>query len=162
MDKVIDWELSKKLKFHHSMHTTQNISCRTPLGFWHTNGSRNLGQTPKSYDNQQKEGACRIAAFAVPAYHWVKLIECEKKDKYIDLARKVKNCGTWKWLSYQLYLVLYTAPTELVQELEYLKITGQVESFQTTVLLRSFRILRRVLETWWDFLSLKLQWKAIS
>ena len=35
----------------------------------------------------------------------------------------------------------------LVQGLEDLKITGQVETDQTTALLRSVRILRRVLET---------------
>ena len=32
--------------------------------------------------------------FAVPADHRIKLKECEKKDKYLDLARELKNCGT--------------------------------------------------------------------
>ena len=39
---------------------------------------------------------------------------------------------------------------------------GRVETIQTTVLLRSARILRGVLETWGDLLSLKLQWEAIA
>ena len=32
--------------------------------------------------------------FAVPAEHRVKLKESEKKDKYLDLSRELKNCGT--------------------------------------------------------------------
>ena len=43
----------------------------------------------------------------------------------------------------------------LVNGLEDLEIRGRVETIQTTTLLRSLRILRRVLETWGDLLSLK-------
>ena len=50
----------------------------------------------------------------------------------------------------------------LVQGLEDLEIMGREETIQTTALLRSARILRRVLETWGDLRSLKLQWKTIS
>ena len=34
---------------------------------------------------------CKIIHFAVPAYHRIKLIECEKKDMYLDLARELKK-----------------------------------------------------------------------
>ena len=44
----------------------------------------------------------------------------------------------------------------LVQGMEDLEIIGRVETIQTTALLRSDRILRRILETWGDLLSLKL------
>ena len=37
-----------------------------------------------------------IVDFAVPADHRMKLKECEKKDKYLDLARQLKNYGTGK------------------------------------------------------------------
>ena len=40
--------------------------------------------------------------------------------------------------------------------LEELEIGGRIETIQITALLRSARILRRVLETWGDLLSLKL------
>ena len=33
----------------------------------------------------------KIVDFAVPADHRIKLKECEKKDKYLDLARKLKK-----------------------------------------------------------------------
>ena len=38
---------------------------QTPLGFWDTNGSTNLGQTTRPYNNQQKERIFRIVNFAV-------------------------------------------------------------------------------------------------
>ena len=43
-----------------------------------------------------------------------------------------------------------------VQELEDLEIGGQVKTIQITALLRSARILGKVLETWRDLSSLKL------
>ena len=43
--------------------------------------------------------------------------------------------------------VLDTIPKGLVKGLEELEIKGQVETIQTTALLRSARILRRILET---------------
>ena len=45
---------------------------------------------------------------------------------------------------------------------EDLEVGGRVETIQMTALLRTARILRRVLETWGDLLSLKLQLKTIS
>ena len=45
---------------------------------------------------------------------------------------------------------------ELVQEMESLELRVQVEAIQITGILKSARILRRVLETWEDSLSLKL------
>ena len=43
----------------------------------------------------KKKRTYQIVDFAVPAEHRVKLKESEKKDKYLDLASKLKrNCGT--------------------------------------------------------------------
>ena len=50
----------------------------------------------------------------------------------------------------------------LLKGMEELKVGGQVETIQTIALLRTARILRRVLETWEDLLSPKLQWKTIG
>ena len=57
---------------------------------------------------------------------------------------------------------LGTVTEESIKGLEDLEIRRRVKTIQTTVLLRSTRILRRVPETWGDLLSLKLQWKTIS
>ena len=58
--------------------------------------------------------------------------------------------------------VLGTITKGLLKDLEDLEVGGRVETIQTTALLRTVRILRRVLETWGDLLSLKLQWKTIT
>ena len=50
----------------------------------------------------------------------------------------------------------------LLKDLEDLEVGGRVENIQMTALLRTARILRRILETLGDLLSLKLQWKTIS
>ena len=39
----------------------------------------------------KRKRTCKIVEFAVPADHRIKLKECEKKDKYLDLARKLKK-----------------------------------------------------------------------
>ena len=53
---------------------------------------------------------------------------------------------------------LGTIPKGLVMELEDLEIRGRLETIQTTALLKSARILRSVLETWGDLLSLRCLW----
>ena len=45
----------------------------------------------------------------------------------------------------------------LLKRLEDLEVGGRMETIQTTVSLKTARILRRVLEAWEDLLSLKLQ-----
>ena len=55
-----------------------------------------------------------------------------------------------------------TVTKELLKSLEDLKVGGRVETIQTTAFLKTARIMRRVLETWGDLLSLKLSWKIIS
>ena len=57
---------------------------------------------------------------------------------------------------------LGTITKGLLKGQEDLEVGGRVETIQMTALLRTARILRRVLETWGDLLSLKLQWKTIS
>ena len=45
---------------------------------------------------------------------------------------------------------------------EWIRIRGQEETIQTTALLKSAWILRRVMKTWADLLLLKLQWKTFD
>ena len=41
--------------------------------------------------NNKKRRICKIIDFPVPADHRIKLKECEKKDKFLDLARELKK-----------------------------------------------------------------------
>ena len=52
-------------------------------------------------------------------------------------------------------------PKGLERRLEELEFGEWIETIETSALLRSVRIQRRVQETWGD-LSLRLQWKTIS
>ena len=86
--------------------------------------------------------------FAIPANHRVKMKENEKRDKYLDLTRELKKLWKMKVTVIPFVIeVLGTVTKRLVQGLEDLEIRGRVEAIQTTALLRSIRILRRVLET---------------
>ena len=40
---------------------------------------------------KKKKKICKILDFAVPAVHRIRLKECEKRNKYIDLARELKK-----------------------------------------------------------------------
>ena len=86
--------------------------------------------------------------FAVPDDHRVKLKECKKRDKYLDLARELKKLWNMKVTILPIVIGAVGIVTKgLVQELESLEITRWVETVQTSAVLRSARILRRVLET---------------
>ena len=85
--------------------------------------------------------------FAVPVDHRIKLKENEKKDKYVDLDRELKKLWKIKVTIIPIVIgALGTVTKGLIQGLGDLKITGRVETIQSTTLLRTARILRRVLE----------------
>ena len=132
------------------------------MRLWYTHGSPNLGQKTKLYNNQQqKKKICKIVDFAVPADHRIKLKECEKKYKYLDLARELKRLWNMKVKIIPIVIGAFgTATKGLLKGLEDLDVGGRVETIQTTALLRTARILGRAQETWGDLLSLKIQWKT--
>ena len=78
----------------------------------------------------------------------VKLKENEKKDKYIDLARELKKLRNMKVMFIEIASGAFGTVTKgLLKGLDDLEIRGRAETIQTTTLLRSVRILRRVLES---------------
>ena len=82
---------------------------------------------------------------------------------YLDLARELKKLWNVKVTIIPIAIDAFGTVTKgLLKGLEDLEIGGLVETIQTTALLRTARILRRVQETWGDLLSLKLQWKTIN
>ena len=128
--------------------------------FWNTNVSPNLGQTTRPSDSKKEKekenlpnkGLCRSGSW-----------QSENKAKReISTSTLLENFKKWNMKVSVIPMVswaLGTIPKELVKELADLEIRGQVETIQIIALLRSARILRRVLETWGDLLSLKLQWE---
>ena len=96
----------------------------------------------------KKKRTCKIVDFAVPADDRIKLKECEKKDKYMDLARELKKLWNMQVTIIPIVIGAFGTVTKgLLKGLEDLEVGGRVETIQTTALLRTARILRRVLET---------------
>ena len=93
----------------------------------------------------KKTKICKIVDFAVPADHIINLKESEKKDKYLDLAREIKKL--WNMKVTIVIGAFGTTTKGLLKDLDDLEIGGRVETIQTTALLKTARILRRVLET---------------
>ena len=90
----------------------------------------------------------QIFDFAVLADHRIKLKECEKKDKYLDLARELKKLWDMKVTIVPIMISAFGSITKgLLKGLEDLEVGGRVETIQMTALLRTARILRIVLET---------------
>ena len=86
--------------------------------------------------------------FAVLGDHRVKLKECEKRDNYLDLARELKKLWNMKVTIISIVIGAFGTVTKgLLKGLEDLEVGGRVETIQTTALLKTARILRRVLET---------------
>ena len=106
----------------------------------------------------KKPRICKIVDFAVSADHRINLKESEKRDMFLDLAREIKKLWNMKVTIVPIVIgALGTVTKGLLKGLEDLEIGGRVETIQTTALLRTGRILKRVLETRGDLLSLKLQ-----
>ena len=77
----------------------------------------------------------------------INLKESEKKDKYLDLARKLKKLWHMKVTSVPIVIGALSTISKGLKGLENLKVDRRVETIQTAALLRTARILRRVLET---------------
>ena len=139
---------------------------QTPMGLWRTDGSPNLGQKTRSYNNQQKKRKKKKenqqnCGLCCPGWPQNKLKECEKRDKYLDLARELKKLWNIKVTIIPIVIGAFGTVTKgLLKGQEDLEVAGRVETIQTTALLKTVRILRRVLETWGDLLSLNLQWQT--
>ena len=99
------------------------------MRLWLTDGSPNLGQKTRPYNNQQKKRTCKIVDLAVLADHRIKLKECEKKDKYLDLARKLKKLWNKKMTIIPIVIGAFGTVTKgLLKWLEDLEVGGQVET----------------------------------
>ena len=72
----------------------------------------------------------------------------KKKDKYLDLARELKKLWNMKVTIILIVIGAFATITKgLSKGLEDVEVGVRVETIQMTALLRTARILRRVLET---------------
>ena len=164
--KVIHWEMCRKFQFDHTnkwyMHNPapvlENDSHKL---LWDVNIQTDYlipARRPDLMIINKRKRICKIVDFAVPADHRINLKECEKKEKYLDLARELKKPLNMKVTIVPIVIgALGTVTKGLLKGLEDLEVGGRVETIQTTELQRMARILIWVLETWGNLLSLKLE-----
>ena len=156
--KVIHWETCKKFKFDHAnkwyMHNpapvlendTNKLLCDFDIQKDHLISAR---RPDLIIINKKKKKICRIVDFAVPVDHRIKLKDCEKRDKYLDLARELKKLWNMKVTIIPIVISAFGTVTKgLLKGLEDMEVGSRVETIQTTALMKTVRILRRVLETW--------------
>ena len=161
VEKVIHLELCKKFKFDHMnkwymknpVSVLENDTHKLLWDFGTQTDHLILARRPDLIIINKKKENLQNCGLCYPSWPQNK-IESEKKDKYLDLARELKKLWDMKvtidwcfWYSHQ----------------RIIKGTGGLGSWRISgdhpniALLRMARILRRVLETWGDLLSLKLQ-----
>ena len=87
--------------------------------------------------------------------HSVKIKENEKIDKYLDLAREQKKLWNVQVMVIPIVVGALGTVLKRLEILELLEIGKRIDTVQRKSFFRSFRILRRVLETWGDLLSLQ-------
>ena len=116
---------------------------KPPLGLRQTNGSLNLGQKKRPNNNQQKNlQNCEHCCTG-----WSQN-GSKRKDRYLDLARELRKLWNMKVTIITILIgALGTVTKGLLKGLEDLKVGARVETILTTALLRTARILIRVLET---------------
>ena len=102
--KVIHWEMCKKFKFDHAKkwytnnlapvleNDTQNLLWDFDIQTNHLISARRRDLI--IINKKKRKKICKIVVFTVPADHRIKLKECEKIDKYLDLARELKKKTT--------------------------------------------------------------------
>ena len=167
---MVYWEMCRKLQFDHTnkwyMHNPapvlENDTYKLLWDFNILTDQLIPARRPDLIIIKKKK-ICKIVDFAVLVNHRIILKDSEKKDKYLDLARELKMQWNMKVTIVPIVIgALGTITKRLLKGLEDLEFGGRVATVQVSALLRTTRILRRVLETWGDLLSLKLQCKTIS
>ena len=86
--------------------------------------------------------------FAIPADHRIKLKECAKKDKYYAFARELKKLWNMQVTIVPIFIGSFvTVSKGLLKGREDVEVGGREGTIKTATLLKTARILRRVLET---------------
>ena len=170
-DKVIYWKICKKFEFNHTnkwyihnpVSVLENDTHKLQWDFGIQMDHLISTRRPDLIIINKKKRTCKIVDVAVPADPRIKLKENENKEKYLDFARGLKKLWNIKVTIIPIVIGVFgTVTSRLLKGLGDLEVGGRVETIQTTTLMRIARILRRVLETWEDLLSLKPQWKTTS
>ena len=131
--KVIHWEMCKKFKFDHTnkwyMHNpAPALENDTHKLLWDFNIQTDYlipARRPDLIIINKKKRICKTVDFAAPADHRINLKECEKKDKYLDLAKELKKLWNMKVTNVPIVIGAFDIITKgLLKGLEDLEVGG--------------------------------------
>ena len=168
--KVIHWEMCTKFKFDHSnkwyMHNPPTVlENDTHILLWDFEIKTYHLTLARRSDPIiiNKKRVCKIVHFAFG-------LTIEQNWNNVKRRISISNLqSNWKKKLWNMKVTIIpilieafgTVTKGSLKRLEEVDGGGRVESIQTTTLLRTARILRRIPENWGHLLSLKLKWKTI-
>ena len=88
---ILKWVMPTKWYMHNPAPALENDTHKLLWDFNIQTDHLISARRPYLMIINKKEKICKIVDFAVPAEHRIKLKECEKRDKYLDLARELKK-----------------------------------------------------------------------
>ena len=135
------------------------------LGSWLISGDHPNDSIIENGQNTEKSPGDlkRLDVTQTPVKGYQLTLKWKSLKEYIDRARELKKLWNMQVTIIPIVIGAFGTVTKgLLKRLEDLDVCGWVETIQTTASLRTASILRRVLETWGDLLSLRLQWKTIG
>ena len=117
------------------------------MGLWHTHGSPNLSQKTRPNNNQQQKRELAKLSTLLPwqttEKNWKKV---KRRTSTSTLLENWKKIWNMKMTIIPIVIGAFgTVSKGLLKGLENLEAGGWVETIQTTISLRTARILRRVL-----------------
>ena len=87
---------NKKWYMHNTASVRENDTHKLQWDFDTQTDHLILARRPDLIIINKKKRIFKVVDFAVPADHRIKSKECEKKDKYLDLARELKKLWNMK------------------------------------------------------------------
>ena len=134
---MIHWKMCKKFKFdpankwymHIPAPVLENDTHKLLWDFDIQTDHLISARRPDLIIINKKKKICKIVDFAELADHRIKLKECEKRDKYLDLARELKKLWNMKVIIISIVIGAFGTVTKgLLQGLEDSEVGGRVET----------------------------------
>ena len=137
--KMIHWEICKKFKFDHAnkwyLHNPVPVlENETHILLWDFNIQTDHLISARRPDliiinNKKKRKSAKLSTLLFPTDHRIKLFECEKRDKYLNLARELKNIWNMKVTIMPIVIGVFGTVTKgLLKGLEDLEVGGRVKT----------------------------------
>ena len=154
VEKVIHWELCKRLRFDYTdkwyMYKPESVlEYETQKNLWDFEIQMDRPiqiKRPNLISTYKKKRICHLVDLGIRAEQKLKIKECKNLDKYLKLAGKLKKLWNIKMTVIQTVGVFGTVSKGLEKTLGKLMIR-RIKTFRTPALLKSPSILLKVLES---------------